>query len=205
MASKPFLSFNFGRFQAGIRAAKLGLVKAQARLLRAVSRALYLLANDWIAAAQARAGVVTGALRASGTVLEPEVQGTVVLVEFGFNLKYARQRDKGGTIVPVKGRMLAIPLGPVKTARGDSRYASPLEQPDLFIIHLAGKLYLARRRFKIKPKGMPAWANIELNWKLVPRVTQKGDQFLSSVAAERTQQAPTQIAELVAQDMGRPG
>ena len=203
MESKPFLSFNFGKFKAGISSSKLGLRAAQTRLLEAVKKALYLLANDWLAAAQSRAAVVTGALRGSGDVLDPEVQGTTVLVEFGFNIKYARQRNRGGTIVPVKGKLLAIPLGPVKTARGDARYASPREQSDLFLIRLAGKFFLARKRFPNPPKGLPKWANIELNWYLTPRVTQRGDAFVDAVVSERHQQAPAQIAALVAADMGR--
>ena len=200
---RPFLLFNFGKFSASIRKSKLGLKAAQDRLVRAVARALYLLANDWLAAMQGRAAVRTGALRAAGDVLEPEINGSTIVVEFGFNIRYARIRNQGGIIKPVRARMLAIPLGPVKTPRGDARYASPREQRDLFIIRLAGKLYLARRRYASPPKGLPKWANIELNWKLVPQVKQEGDEYVSAVVAERHAQAPAQIAALVEADMAR--
>jgi hypothetical protein len=49
-------------------------------------------------------------------------------------VKYARIQEKGGVIVPKKGRMLAIPVGPARTAAGVSRYASPRDVPGL---HLA--------------------------------------------------------------------
>jgi hypothetical protein len=202
VANRPFWIFEAGKFKASVAQAKLGLEAAEVKLKAAVARSLGLLAEDWLSTAQARAHVRSGALRGSADVLDPVIVGTEISVEFGFNIRYGRFRNFGGTIKPVKAKMLAIPLKPVLTGRGVARYSSPREQRDLFVIRLAGKLFLARKRWKRKPKGVPAWQNIELDWKLVPSVTQQGDKFLTSVIEERRDQAPALLAELVRKELG---
>ncbi len=199
--NRPFWIFDVGKFSTSVKQAKLGLAKAEERLKAAVGHGLVLLAEDWIAAAQQRAAVRSGDLRGSADVVGPTVNGTEVSVEFGFNLRYARFRNFGGTIKPIKARMLAIPLKPVLTGRGVARYSSPREQNDLFVIKLAGKIYLARKRWKRKPKGLPAWQNIELDWLLVPSVTQKGDKFFTAVIEERKAQAPALVASLIRKEL----
>lgn len=46
-------------------------------------------------------------------------------------LRYAALQEFGGTVRPVKGRFLAIPVGPALTAAGVPRYASPRDVPGL--------------------------------------------------------------------------
>lgn len=62
--------------------------------------------------AQERAPVKTGALRASGTVTDPIIEGKKITIFFGFNLVYARIQDFGGEIFAKPGSALFIPLRP---------------------------------------------------------------------------------------------
>lgn len=77
---------------------------------KAFDKALAGVAEKILGDAQEAAPEGKGVLRGSGTTVGPEHVGTEISVLIGFNLVYARIRDQGGVIRPVKAKALFIPL-----------------------------------------------------------------------------------------------
>ena len=112
--TEPFITMDIGKLQASIRDTVKGLEAAGADAEKTFEQALHAYAEDVLSEAQARAPVGrSGELRGSGTVV-PGVgaghDGDGLVVFVGFNKVYARMRDQGGTIVPVRAKALFIPL-----------------------------------------------------------------------------------------------
>ena len=64
----------------------------------------------------------------------------------GQGVRYAAQREYGGTITPVRSRYLTIPLDAALTGAGVARYPSARSVPGLFLIRsLAGNLLLVQK------------------------------------------------------------
>ena len=66
----------------------------------------------------------------------------------------ARIQNDGGTVKPVTANMLSIPLEPAKTPAGVSKYASPRQVPDLFVITSKKGNVLLVKRSKNKVRYM---------------------------------------------------
>lgn len=120
--------------------------------------------------------VRSGLLRGSvGMEVVPGSDGPSLVVFAGRSaqVKYARIHEVGGTITPKRGKFLAIPVGPARTAAGVARFSSPRQVPDLhyvqsrkgqpMLVKLKGKgrgkragaievWYILRRQVTIKPK-----------------------------------------------------
>ena len=79
-----------------------------------------------------------------GAVLESSVKSTGATASIGSKHPAAAIQNYGGT-VNSKGKLLAIPVGPAKTAAGVAKHASPREVPGLvFIKTRNGKLLLVK-------------------------------------------------------------
>lgn len=169
------MTLDVGKVRSDIDETKRNMGEQGRRYVQALSRATYEFANDMIAEAQQAAAVRTGNLRGAATVEEPVVSETAVTCRAGFNIKYGRQRDQGGTIYPSKANMLAIPLDPILTGAGVPRFSSPREEQGLFVLKLWGRAFLAKRTRR----------TVELHWVLKDHVDQKGDGFFSKVVNAR--------------------
>ena len=106
----PFISINLGKFRTSLEGVRRRLQVTGERAILALRQALFEVANDMIAEAQQKAPVGEGRLRESATVEEPVLEGTLISVVAGFNVVYARIRDQGGIIRPVRAKALFIPL-----------------------------------------------------------------------------------------------
>jgi len=188
--TQPFISMNVGNVQQQVQAIDRKLDATLDQILGATTQAMVEIANDVNSEAQSRINNRSGDLSRGATVEEPEIKGEEIIVRFGFNKKHARQRDQGGPIVPKNARMLAIPLDPILTGRGVPQYPSPRAEPDLFLLKLWGKLFLARKMGKTD-------RTIQLHWLLVDRVEQEGSHFLTGSVQEATPDMPRRIAERV--------
>lgn len=194
---KPFISMDVGNITAQIQKVTRALDEVAERVVDGAKRALDQAAEAMLADAQAAAPVQTGRLQESGTAEEIVLEGSELVKRWGFNSKYARIQDQGGTVLPVRARMLAIPLDPVKTAAGASRYSSPLEDTGaghgMFLMRFAGKLFLARI------VGSKAARRVEFRWMLVPSVTLQGNGYVT-----RTVEAwKDRVPQFVADEVGR--
>ncbi|MGH9462002.1 MAG: hypothetical protein ACRD1X_12335 [Vicinamibacteria bacterium] len=202
--TQPFISMNVGSVQKGVQAIGQKLDATFDRILRVTTKAIVEIANDTLQESQQRLEPQTrsGDLSRSGVVEEPVITGEEISVRWGFNKRYARQRDQGGPIVPKNARLLAIPLDPVLTARGVPRYASPREDTGapngMFVLRLWGHLFLAHF-VGARGKGN---TRLEFRWLLVDRVEQKGSQFFTRPIKEATPDIPRRIAERVAGVLG---
>ncbi len=161
-------------------------------ILAATNQAMGEVANDIVSEAQSRINNRSGDLSRASTVEEGVLSGDEITRLFGFNSKHGRQTDQGGTILPKNGRMLSIPLDPILTSRGVPQYPSPRSEPDLFLLKLWGKLFLARRMGKTD-------RSIELHWLLVPSVEQPGTRFVSDVVKAETPGIPGRVAARIQQ------
>jgi len=180
-----------GSVQQAVRGIGKALDASLEAILRATGQAETEIANDINSDAQARINNRSGDLSRSATVEEVVITGDQISVLFGFNSLHGRQTDKGGEILPKRGRMLAIPLDPILTGRGVPQYPSPRAEPGLFLLKLWGKLFLARKMGKTDK-------TIQLHWLLVPRVEQPGTRFFSGAVQAATQDIPRRVAERVA-------
>jgi hypothetical protein len=200
MPGKPFISMDVGRIKADIDAINTTLDKVGELAIQAAKRAMVNFAEDVVAEAQANIRNQSGGLSESATVEDPVVDGGEIIVRFGFNKEYARQRDQGGTIEPVNARMLAIPLPPIIGASGP-KFASPREEGDnLTLVELNGRLFLVEKR---KRGGKFKGADLDrFHWMLVPRVEQEGSRFFSEVVEARMADAARQIAEGIQDGLG---
>jgi hypothetical protein len=187
----PFVTMQAGDITAQVRAVTKEIDRVADHVIAAAGRALDELAEDMLGKAQAAAPVQTGRLQESGTTEPLATEGGALVKRWGFNLRYARMRDQGGTIVPVNAKMLAIPL-----SAAAKRLASPREQANLDLVPLNGRLFLVERAkggtFKAKDLQ-------RFHWMLVPKVTQQGNGYVTKVVeAERAN-----VARKVAEDVGR--
>lgn len=106
------------------------------------------------------------------------------------DVKYARLQEIGGTVRPIKGKYLAIPVGPAKTAAGVSRYASPRDVPGLvFVQSLKGQPLLVQ----LTGKGGKAKVTV---WYVLRRsVTVRARPYLKPAIDAAAAALPGQISE----------
>lgn len=106
------------------------------------------------------------------------------------DVKYARLQELGGTVRPIKGKYLAIPVGPAKTAAGVSRYASPRDVPGLvFVQSLKGQPLLVQ----LTGKGGKAKVTV---WYVLRRsVTVRARPYLKPAIDAAAAALPGQISE----------
>jgi hypothetical protein len=185
MTSKPFITMNAGQVKVQIEQINRNLDRIADKVLAAAQQAMVEVANDMLATAQARAPVMSAELQASGTVLPVEVKDGEISIQWGFNKVYARIQDQGGTIVPVKAQLLAIPLDPIMTATGP-RFPSPRAEGDnLELVPILHHLFLAD-----KTSG-------EFHWLLVPSVKIEGSGYVTKTVEEMKDQLPQRISDRV--------
>lgn len=199
----PFVVLNAGAVRGMVQKVNGALDQAQARVLEATKQAMNEISHDIIADAQSRINNRSGGTSERATVEEVVVSGEEISQRFGFNVRHGRQLDQGGEILPVKGKLLAIPLDPVLTAAGVARYSSPLEEPDLVLVKINGKLFLVKRderggRFKGRDL-------LRFHWQLVPSVEQPGTKFFSGAVDARKADVPRVIGDRVGQLLGGGG
>jgi len=196
--AKPLFTLNVGRLKADL--SKIGdrLDFARQKAIEATREAMVQHGHDMIADAQRRLEpqTRTGNLGLSGGITDPEVKDGVVTLDLGFNIEYARQVDRGGTIQARRASMLAIPLDPALTAAGVPRFSSPREIPGGFVLRLWGKVFIAARRGKGKN------ATIVLYYLLKRSVTQKGSHYFSTTVYEKGPQLGSAIAHAVGDAFG---
>lgn len=85
---------------------------------------------------QARSGTLRRSIRA---VAERQGLRLTVGVEAGSErINYARLQEEGGTVRPVRGRFLVIPLPPALTGAGVPRYSGPRAAGDLRFVPIRG-------------------------------------------------------------------
>lgn len=190
--AKAFITVDTGNLKAQIDRVNNQLDRAAEVAIAATERAMVEIAEDMLAKAQAKISVRSGELQASGIVLPSEIKGDEINVRWGFNKEYARIRDQGGDIVPVKAQMLAIPLDPIMTATGP-RFSSPREEPNLELVPILHYLFLAD-----KDTG-------EFHWLLTPHVHQEGNQFVSGTVQDEAQNVAPTIARRVGEILGAGG
>jgi hypothetical protein len=200
VASKPFITMDVGHLTADL--AKIGenLDAAAELAIAGAKKAMTLFAEDLVAEAQGNIQNQSGGLADSATVEDVVVTSEALEISFGFNKEYARQRDLGGAIVPVKAKMLAIPLPPIIGASGP-KFASPHEEGDaLTLVELNGRLFLVEKR---KRGGKFKGADLDrFHWMLVPRVEQVGSKYFTSVVEARKAHAGQAIADGVRAGLG---
>jgi hypothetical protein len=201
--SAPFITLDHGRIRAGVDQAKGRLREAGQVTLKAATRGMVLFAEDLVSQAQENLENQTrsGDLKASGTVGDVQATNDGLELPFGFNKEYGAQVDQGGTIKPKKGRMLAIPLGPILTGRGVPRYKSPREEPDLQLVVLAGKVFLVKK--VARKSGERRFA--DFHWLLVPEVNQKGSGYFSRVVTQNAPKATEVVGREIQKDLNAAG
>lgn len=187
MAVKPFVTMEAGNISAQVGKVGKELDRISGDVVKAAGRALDLLAENMLSEAQAAAPVDTGRLQESGTTEPLVFEGTEIVKRWGFNSKYARIQDQGGTIVPVRAQMLSIPLSDAA-----KKMASPLEmgKDNLELVPILGQLYLADKKTG------------EFHWLLVHSVTLEGTRFVSNVVQARKDDAPRFVAAEVSKALG---
>jgi len=190
---KPFITMNVGDVKAQIAKVNDNLDAIAGDVLKATEQAMVEVANEMLSRAQQRINVKSGELQGSGTVLPIEISGDEIKVRWGFNKEYARIQDQGGTIVPVRAKMLAIPLDPIMTATGP-RFAGPKEEGDnLELVPILDHLFLADK------------ATGEFHWLLTPRVTLEGSGYVTKTVEEMKDEAPALVAKRVGEILGAGG
>lgn len=101
-------------------------------------------------------------------------------IRIGAKAPYARIIEDGGTILPTKGKYLAIPLRPGLPKRG------PRGDGKLILFKSRdGRLFLARRNGK----------QIDVRWKLQTSVVRKAKPFVKPVAEDLAIAIPGAIGE----------
>lgn len=110
-------------------------------------------------------------------------------------VRYARALEEGATIRP-RGRYLTIPLRPhALTPAGVARYTSAREVPDLFVLRLKGKLFLARRGTTRGGRG-----RLELWYLLHPGPIQiRARRFLAGALTDTVREAESAFASALQQ------
>lgn len=201
---KPFITIGTGNLKAQIDRINTSLDHTAEMALAATEQAMKEVAEDMLSKAQAKVAVRSGDLQGSGMVNQPVITGEEITVRWGFNKEYARIRDQGGDIVPVKAKLLAIPLDPVLTAAGIPQYASPREDAGsagngLFLLKFAGHLFLAEHI------GRGKTSRVSFRWELVPHVHQDGNHYVSGTVQEEAQNVATTVAQRVGEMLSSGG
>lgn len=122
-----------------------------------------------------RLSVRTGMLRRSiGYTVEGAAGDDVITLRAragsGRSLRYANILERGGTIVPRRGRFLAIPVGPALTPAGVARYDSPRQVQGLRFVPILG----GRMALLVKDRR----GRSEVWFRLVRRVTIRPSWYL---------------------------
>jgi hypothetical protein len=132
--------------------------------------------------------VRSGRLRAS---IRAEVQGLTMSLKAGGtrNVRYAAQREFGGTIRPVRARWLTIPLPNALTGAGVPRFPGPRSVPGLFTVRSrAGNLVMMRKTAN----------GVEPMYVLKDSVTQKAQPYLRPAVAVAVKKLGPVLADVVA-------
>lgn len=109
--SRRFIDLDLGPMMRSIRTSVEGVEKARKVYEAAAQTAVVQYAEHIVGIAGQRAPIgKSGELRASGTTQGPEIVADGFVVWAAFNIVYARMRDVGGTIYPVRAQALFIPL-----------------------------------------------------------------------------------------------
>jgi hypothetical protein len=194
----PFVSMDAGNIRAQVQAVTRELDKFAARAVDAARQALDLAGEAMLADAQAAAPVQTGRLQESGSAEPVVLEGAELVKRWGFNLRYARMRDQGGTILPVKAKALAIPLSDEA-----KRLSSPREQEGrLRLVPLNGRLFLVERSPKGQGRAFQRSDLRHFHWMLVPKVQQKGNAYVSKTVLAWKDQLPRFVADRVGSAIG---
>lgn len=140
-----------------------------------------------------RLRVRSGRLRGSiATALDEEADAVTLRLIAGAGtrpIRYAAQREYGGTVVPVRAKMLAIPLAPALTPAGVQKMA-PRDLVGGFVWRThTGRLVLGRREGK---RGRPI-----AYFLLVRSVTQQGAFYLRDTMDLMRQAAPEVLRNAV--------
>ena len=110
MNKKPFLSLDLPLLKKGIARVDRELSEIPGEFEEAVADAMAQWVDEVLGEAHDRAPHRDGRLRESATRIGPVVTPGSIDVKGGFNLVYARIRDQGGEIRPVRAKALFIPL-----------------------------------------------------------------------------------------------
>jgi hypothetical protein len=108
--ARRFIDLDFGALRQSVRTVVRNLEHAQQLHEDAAKESVVQFAEHLIGEAGQRAPLGDGGLRESATTQGPEIVAEGFVVWAAFNIVYARIRDVGGTIVPVKAKALFIPL-----------------------------------------------------------------------------------------------
>lgn len=129
-----------------------------------------------------RLRVRSGSLRNSiQSQVEADGDSVRATIQAGSELAYARIQEEGGTITPVMGRFLAIPVGPALTGAGVAK-TSPRQVPGLHF----------------EPRGPRLADDQGRTWFLLKTsVTLKPKRFLADAVDAALEQLPEQLGQAV--------
>lgn len=166
----------------GVDDAKAGLDQAAALVRKLMGDAMYDIARDILQEAQRRLAPQNRShnLSQSAAFEVPEATLDEITLALGFQANYAAFRNFGGTIVPVRADVLAIPQKPILDGNGESIYANPRQEPTLFVFRWIG--------FDGTPRAglaMKVGDKIEVHWVFKDSVTQQGSDYFTGTIAER--------------------
>lgn len=127
----------------------------------------------------------TGYLRNSATFeVTADAGGQELRVHMGRGgqpVRYAAIQEHGGIVTPVRGKFLAIPVGPALTPSGVAKFTSPRDVPDLHYVQSRnGQPMLV----KLKGKGRGKRAGAIEVWFLLRRsVRIEGKHYMRDTSA----------------------
>lgn len=135
-------------------------------------------------------------LRRVGGALESEV--SVGGAYQGLRVPYARLQEYGGTVVPVRGKYLTIPVGPALNAVGLARYESARQAPKLTFIRAKSGPLLARitRGKEGAPDKIEVWYVLRTSTTLQPK------RFLRDAWSEVVEALPGRLSAAAAAAVG---
>lgn len=117
----------------------------------------------------------------------------------GLKVPYARLQEYGGTVVPVNGKYLTIPVGPALNAIGQAKYESARQAPGLqFVQSLKGQPLLVK--LKKGPKGSAP--TVEVWYVLRTSVTLPARRYLRDAQASVLAELPERLAREAAGLLG---
>ena len=193
---RPIITLDVGKVRADIKRVKEKVQGGVNIVLEETKVTMARYAEFLIGQAQAKINNRSNDLSRSGTVTDLIEDEGELRIEFGFNSPHGAQTDTGGVIRAKSKKNLAIPLPPVLTPAGISRFNSPREEPDLQLI--VGK----RHRFLMKKfKGDRKLVRSDLHWLLVPQVTQKGTRYFADTIKENKERTSEVVAAAVKQGL----
>lgn len=104
------VSIELNSFQVSLKKSLGNLAGIEKAFKEGAALATVQFAEHILGEAGAKAPLGEGPLRASATVEGPVIELDVIVVYAAFNIVYARMRDLGGEILPVRAEALFIPL-----------------------------------------------------------------------------------------------